>query len=131
MIDIDGVLEKTYHKLKNVWGGDWVSTGIVPYSKVFYVREALKTHHGTNYPLDHIEIAMWLEGFLPPGAVKSIPAWYVKAYMKGVKPDMKTLATQVEELYNARQKAVEALPVSSSTLSDTTPTTGDCGGDKV
>ena len=36
----------------------------IPKSDVFYVREALKVRLGQSYTLDHIERAMYLEGFL-------------------------------------------------------------------
>ena len=36
----------------------------IPKSDVFYVREALKVRLGESYTLDHIERAMYLEGFL-------------------------------------------------------------------
>jgi len=36
----------------------------IPKSDVFYVREALKSRLGKSFTLDHIERAMYLEGFL-------------------------------------------------------------------
>ena len=36
----------------------------IPKSDVFYVREALRFRLGKSYTLDHIERAMYLEGFL-------------------------------------------------------------------
>ena len=36
----------------------------IPKSDVFYVREALQVRLGESYTLDHIERAMYLEGFL-------------------------------------------------------------------
>ena len=36
----------------------------IPKSDVFYVREALKFRLGKSFTLDHIERAMYLEGFL-------------------------------------------------------------------
>ena len=36
----------------------------IPKSDVFYVREALRSRLGKSYTLDHIERAMYLEGFL-------------------------------------------------------------------
>ena len=36
----------------------------IPKSDVFYVREALKSNLGESYTLDHVERAMYLEGFL-------------------------------------------------------------------
>jgi len=36
----------------------------IPKSDVFYVREALQVRLGKSFTLDHIERAMYLEGFL-------------------------------------------------------------------
>ena len=36
----------------------------IPKSDVFYVREALQVRLGESFTLDHIERAMYLEGFL-------------------------------------------------------------------
>ena len=49
------VASKNEKKLKKVH---------IPKSDVFYVREALKSNLGESYTLDHVERAMYLEGFL-------------------------------------------------------------------
>ena len=36
----------------------------IPKSDVFYVREAIYNRTGTKYDLDHVERAMYLEGYL-------------------------------------------------------------------
>jgi hypothetical protein len=36
----------------------------IPKSDVFYVREVLEVKTGVRYTLDHVERAMYLEGFL-------------------------------------------------------------------
>ena len=36
----------------------------IPKSDVFYVRQALEARLGKRYTLDHVERAMYLEGFL-------------------------------------------------------------------
>ena len=36
----------------------------IPKSDVFYVREAIEARTGVRYTLDHVERAMYLEGFL-------------------------------------------------------------------
>jgi len=36
----------------------------IPKSDVFYVREAIHNNTGVKYTLDHIERAMYLEGYL-------------------------------------------------------------------
>ena len=41
----------------------------IPKSDVFYVREALQVRLGQSFTLDHIERAMYLEGFLEPHEV--------------------------------------------------------------
>ena len=36
----------------------------IPKSDVFYIREAIKCNTGVTYTLDHVERAMYLEGYL-------------------------------------------------------------------
>jgi hypothetical protein len=36
----------------------------IPKSDVFYVREAIEARTGVRYTLDHVERAMYLEGYL-------------------------------------------------------------------
>ena len=36
----------------------------IPKSDVFYIREAIKCNTGVTYTLDHVERAMYLEGWL-------------------------------------------------------------------
>ena len=36
----------------------------IPKSDVFYIREAIKCNTGVNVTLDHVERAMYLEGYL-------------------------------------------------------------------
>ena len=36
----------------------------IPKSDVFYIREAIKCNTGVRYTLDHVERAMYLEGWL-------------------------------------------------------------------
>ena len=36
----------------------------IPKSDVFYIREAIKCNTGVKYTLDHVERAMYLEGYL-------------------------------------------------------------------
>jgi len=36
----------------------------IPKSDVFYIREAIKCNTGVKYTLDHVERAMYLEGWL-------------------------------------------------------------------
>lgn len=36
----------------------------IPRSDVFYIREAIYQSTGTKYTLDHVERAMYLEGYL-------------------------------------------------------------------
>jgi hypothetical protein len=100
-VDVNGTLEKTYKLLlKNQ--GRTIDPADLPHSSVFYIREALSNRHGTNYLLEHVQISLWLEGFLPRDCVKRIPDWYIKDYMKGIKPDMKALTEHVGMLYSSR-----------------------------
>ena len=41
----------------------------IPKSDVFYIREAIYQRTGNLYSLDHVERAMFLEGFLRPSEV--------------------------------------------------------------
>ena len=36
----------------------------IPKSDVFYIREAIRCNTGVKYTLDHVERAMYLEGYL-------------------------------------------------------------------
>ena len=55
----DKIIEKYYEALLNE------ETPIhIPRSDVFYVRNSLEVALGTRYSLDHVERAMYLEGFL-------------------------------------------------------------------
>ena len=36
----------------------------IPKSDVFYIRESIKCNTGVTYTLDHVERAMYLEGYL-------------------------------------------------------------------
>ena len=51
----DAIADGDSNKLKRVH---------IPKSDVFYVREALEARLGKRYTLDHVERAMYLEGFL-------------------------------------------------------------------
>jgi len=59
----DNVLEEFYRALAN---GDEARLRRVhiPHSSVFYVREAIHQATGVKYTLDHVERAMYEEGFL-------------------------------------------------------------------
>lgn len=60
-VQSEKVLEDFYNNLANE---DFENIHI-PKSDVFYVRAAIEAHTGVRYSLDHIERAMYLEGFLP------------------------------------------------------------------
>jgi hypothetical protein len=64
----DRVLESFYTDLiraANSRNPDYVLNRIhIPHSDVFYVREAIKNATGVEYSLDHVERAMYLEGYL-------------------------------------------------------------------
>lgn len=59
----DNVLEEFYKALADEDEGRLRRVHI-PHSSVFYVREAIYQRTGTKYTLDHVERAMYLEGYL-------------------------------------------------------------------
>ena len=56
----DNVLEEFYSHLVD---GNMKNLHI-PHSDVFYVRTAIEADTGVRYTLDHVERAMYLEGYL-------------------------------------------------------------------
>ena len=59
----ENVLEDFYATL--VEGNPRAYTRVhIPKSDVFYIREAIKCNTGVKYTLDHVERAMYLEGWL-------------------------------------------------------------------
>jgi hypothetical protein len=59
-VQSERVLEDFYRNLANE---DFENIHI-PKSDVFYVRAAIEAQTGIRYTLDHVERAMYLEGFL-------------------------------------------------------------------
>lgn len=59
----DNVIEEFYRALVDGDGGRAERVHI-PKSDVFYVREAIRQRTGTQYSLDRVERAMYLEGHL-------------------------------------------------------------------
>jgi len=57
----ENVLENFYEDLLNEEDPDRIH---IPISDVFYVRTAIEEKTGIRYSLDHVERAMYLEGFL-------------------------------------------------------------------
>jgi hypothetical protein len=55
------VLENFYEDLLNEKDPSRIH---IPRSDVFYVRKAIEERTGVRYSLDHVERAMYLEGFL-------------------------------------------------------------------
>ena len=56
----DNVLEEFYSAVLN----NTLDKLHIPHSDVFYVREAIHNDTGVKYTLDHVERAMYLEGYL-------------------------------------------------------------------
>ena len=59
----ESVLEDFYNELAS--NNSYAMRKVhIPKSDVFYVREAIYNRTGTKYDLDHVERAMYLEGYL-------------------------------------------------------------------
>ena len=59
----ESVLEDFYHALASKNNNALLKIHI-PKSDVFYVRTAIEADTGVRYTLDHVERAMYLEGYL-------------------------------------------------------------------
>lgn len=110
MLDQDQrALRKFYTTLRN---RDRIDAKALYSSNVYYARWLIFEKKGEIYPLEHVQIAAWLEGMIPADEVTEIPEWYVEKYMNGVKPDMAKLRAKVEQMYKAKRPApVSAEPV--------------------
>ena len=96
------VLERFYERLSK---SDKLEGLNIPPSVVFYVRRAIEVATGVCYDLEHIEVALFLEGKVNPDKHfdKGIPEWYVDKYLGGVKPDMEKLRTKLREKFEANR----------------------------
>ena len=70
----------------------------IPTSKVFFVRRAIADATGISYTLQHIEIALFLEGHLDPDKyfLDGLPEWYVVQYQHSFDRD------KLREVYRQR-----------------------------
>lgn len=59
-VQTENVLKSFYENLFN----EDIEHIHIPRSDVFYVRAAIEAQTGVRYTLDHVERAMYLEGFL-------------------------------------------------------------------
>jgi len=103
--DVSDAAKRFYERLRTTERTENLN---IPHSKVYYARWAIYEDTGIMYSVDHVNIAMWLEGYLPPRDVTNIPDWYVKKYMGGKKPNMEELRAEVQRKYLEKNKL--ALP---------------------
>lgn len=103
---IEAPIERFYRRLRKSRN---ISDLDIPSSTVWYARSAIEERTGVRYTVEHVQIAAWLEGMLPPEALTRIPKWYIIQFMNGVEPDFRELKKEVTEKYNARRKAIESV----------------------
>lgn len=117
----DNVLETFYGRIASK---GTVSLSGVPESLVFFVRRGIERLTGVLYPLEHVEIALFLEGYLNPGKYykNGLPQWYVNLYMRGKHPEMDKLRDRLNIKFN--QRLERAIP-DSAELEVTKADTGE------
>jgi hypothetical protein len=71
----------------------------VPHSKAYYARWVIWEKTKVWYSVDHVQIAMCLEGLLDPDDLKTIPEWYCKRYHGGKQPDLEKLKARAKKIY--------------------------------
>jgi hypothetical protein len=98
-VDANGVLEKLYYRLAS--SGN-ISDLRFPSADVFYVRAAILARTGSLYPVEHVLVSMYLEGYLPPESLNKIPKWYVDQFMGGEAPNMQDLKERIGRVYRQR-----------------------------
>jgi hypothetical protein len=107
-------IERFYRRLRK---SNKISDLDLPSSTIWFARAAIEVRTGVRYDIEHVQIAAWLEGMIPPESVSRIPEWYVNKFMNGVTPNFRELKRIVTDLYNARQKALAAAVPEPDTLS--------------
>ena len=102
----EGVLEKFY---KRIAEKGTVSLSGVPESAVFLVRRGIESCYGILYPLEHIEIALFLEGYLNPDKYykSGLPTWYINAHCSGSKDRAETRTKRAREKFVERFGSVQ------------------------
>lgn len=78
----EDVLERFY---KRIAERGTVSLDGVPESIVFFVRRGIEARTGALYSLEHVSIALFLEGYLDPDKYykTGLPVWYINRYCNG------------------------------------------------
>ncbi len=84
---------------------DRIEANCLFHSKVYYTRWAIRERTGVDYALEHVNIAMCLEGLLPPEELKDLPEWYIEKFYGGVTPDMAELRAYAAKKYRAKHPA--------------------------
>ena len=94
----EDVLERFY---KRIAEKGTVSLSGVPESLVFFVRSGIEARTGILYPLEHVEISLFLRGRLNPDKYykSGLPQWYVTKYYKGKHPDMEKLRRVLRAMF--------------------------------
>ena len=94
----EDVLERFY---KRIAEKGTISTSGIPESLVFFVRRGIESRYGILYPLEHIEIVLFLSGRLNPEKYykSGLPQWYVNRYLKGKHPDMEKLRRVLKAMF--------------------------------
>lgn len=94
----EDVLERFY---KRIAEKGTISTSGIPESLVFFVRRGIEVRTGIVYPLEQIELNLFLMGRLNPDKYykSGLPAWYVLKYYKGKHPDMEKLRRVLRAMY--------------------------------
>ena len=114
----ENVIRRFYEKLRKSEDARGVH---IPLSRVFFIRRALADRTGVWYTIEHVEVALALEGWLDPRELKAIPSWYVARFMAGVAPDMQELRKRLEVKYRERQQALLCGVVGSEPDTESTP----------
>lgn len=93
---------------------DRIDANCLFHSKVYYTRWAIRERTGIDYTLEHVNIAMCLEGLLPINELGELPEWYIEKFYGGTPPDMAELRAYAVKKYKAKHPA----PVSEKLAAD-------------
>jgi len=104
--DVSDAVKRFYERLRT---SERIADLEIPHSHAYYARYAIYERTGNWYSVDHVQIAMCLEGLLNPDDLKTIPAWYVQKYMGGVEPNLEELKAKAKKIYlrNLERKNLE------------------------
>lgn len=97
---------------KRVQTSNKTSDLALPYAIVYYVRRGIEATYGQLYDLEHVECALYLEGYLNPDKhfPEALPQWYVDKYLNGDMPNMEALRTRLRRVYHQRLERQRLLP---------------------